>query len=1339
MPKRCRCCAPRSRNLPSTQGSGPTWCWRCATTGSCRRARATSPRPRSSSGRRSTSPPTIPRSIATSASRSGSKGGPTRRVRTWSGRPRFGPGTRRPSGCSRSSGPTPAGRPSSDDPPRARPARRRHPDRGGLPAHAVRLVPQLGRQRELPRQSRVSWARPRACPLGLHERVLRPLHPADPPHLEPQLGPGRDEPLGLSPGECAAAHGANAVLFYFVARRLLAAAIADGAQAGRRGPDLCAAAAVAALVWGVHPLRVEPVAWITGRADLLCASFVLLTTWVYLRAVETEGPARRGLILVASLTLAAALLSKGAALPFVGALLLLDVYPLRRLRRLGVRPLVREKLPLLLVTLAGAAAVIYAVRQGAVLTQISEHGGLARLAAAAYSFLIAPFRVIWPAALSPLYEMPARINPLEPRFALALAGVVLVTAVLIGLRARWPGGLAAWTFSVLMLAPTSAVVRQGADLSPDRYTYLSGMGFAVLVGGGVLGLIRLVREGALTRSWDGPSRSRASSRSWGSVSPRGATAWSGGSRRPCGAGRSRWTRTAASATASSERVPSAGQGARRGPRRPRGCSAARSPCGRISPTRTTTSGRPSCSRGGMPTRRRRSAAYMERAPWSASGPERLGLVYLLQGRYEPAVPLLRTAFVLKPGTPDLRRYLVQALEGQAQALQAQGRGGEAEMLLAEARASPPCRRSGPGPPIAAPMRLPGRLRLLLPPLVFLITGAVFLPALRGEFLNWDDSVNFVANPHYRGLGWPQIKWMLGATLMGHYIPVTWLSFGLNYALGGMNPWGYHLGNLVLHAANTTLVYLIARRLLAAAQGGGSQDGHTTGSLAVAGAFAALVWGLHPLRVESVAWITERRDVLCGLFFLLAVLAYLKGLDRGGRPRPIWQALSLAGLRSGPPVEGGRHAPARGPAPAGFLSAPAVGRRLETAGSREDPVRGAGRGRGSGGAHRPPPRRRRDLVRIVRRGRPYRHGGLQLPLLSGQIPLAGSALPDVRAARPGRPRELALSPRPAGRRRRDRGPRPRAGPMAGRPRRVDLLGADGAPDQRRRACGQPARQRPLQLPLRPRVRGAGRRGSPRGPASPGAGSRDDDHRLGARGRRGSRRPGAGPRHLDPGPGLAGLGDPLAVGGRDGPGLLPLPREPGLRDHHGRAGPSPARRGRGAPAPRHRAAARQPHPLLQPRDPPVGPDAVRRRGSEPSGPTSSSCRGRETAWDGSACCTCSRAASRMRCRSCSRPGACHPQPPQHRAGRPPPRSRWPLLSWKTTPGRSCCWGGHWSSGGTRATRSSPSGARPPWIPPAVPAHFWLVQAYQGAGRGDLAREQMELLRRIDPQAASELPVR
>lgn len=497
-------------------------------------------------------------------------------------------------------------------------------------------------------------------------------------------------------------HAANALLVYFVARRLLAAAIADGAQAGRREQDLCVAAAGAALVFGVHPLRVEPVAWITGRADLLCAFFVLLTTWAYLRAVEAEEPARRGLVLVAALTLAAALLSKGAALPFVGALLLLDVYPLRRLRRLGGWPLVREKVPLLLVTLAGAGGVIYAVRHGAVITQISEHGSLARLFAAAYSFLIAPFRVIWPSSLSPLYEMPARISPLEPRFALALAGVVLVTAVLIGLRGRWPGGLAAWTFSVLMLAPTSVVVRQGADLAPDRYSYLSGMGFAVLVGGGALGVIRLLRRETLTRSMGWSVTLAAlialvglgiTSWSYSQVWRESETLWRWAVELDpdCSVCHGKLGESALGGPAGKTRAVEAEGLFRR--------SIALRP---DLPDAYFNLGTALVLQGRYAEAESPLRSYMERAPWSASGPERLGLVYLLEGRYEPALPLLRIAFVRKPDAPDLRRYLIQALEGQAHALRAKGRDGEADLLLAEVRtvsaASPEAtRESRPSP------------------------------------------------------------------------------------------------------------------------------------------------------------------------------------------------------------------------------------------------------------------------------------------------------------------------------------------------------------------------------------------------------------------------------------------------------------------------------------------------------------------------------------------------------------------------------------------------------------------------------------------------------------------
>ncbi|MGH7414093.1 MAG: hypothetical protein ACREKJ_07810, partial [Candidatus Rokuibacteriota bacterium] len=294
-------------------------------------------------------------------------------------------------------------------------------------------------------------------------------------------------------------HAANTALFYVVARRLLAAAAGGGTQDGRDAPEVVAAAAVAALVFGVHPLRVEPVVWISARADLLCALLVLVATWAYLRAVEDPRPTRRGPLLVSVGALAAALLSKGIALPFVAALLLLDVFPLRRLTRLGWGPLVREKIPHLLVTLVGAGIIVHAVRQGAVLTGSADYGAVSRLTVAAYSFVASPVRFLWPAALSPLYEMPAQASLVAPRFGLAMGAAVLITALLILLRRRWPGGLAAWTFSALMLASTSAAVRQGVDLAPDRSSYLAGLGFVLLVGGAVLVGIRLVRRGALSR------------------------------------------------------------------------------------------------------------------------------------------------------------------------------------------------------------------------------------------------------------------------------------------------------------------------------------------------------------------------------------------------------------------------------------------------------------------------------------------------------------------------------------------------------------------------------------------------------------------------------------------------------------------------------------------------------------------------------------------------------------------------------------------------------------------------------------------------------------------------
>ena len=169
----------------------------------------------------------------------------------------------------------------------------------------------------------------------------------------------------------------------------------------------------------------------------------------------------------------------------------------------------------------------------------------------------------------------------------------------------------------------------------------------------------------------------------------------------------------------------------------------------------------------------------------------------------------------------------------------------------------------------------------LPALLFLVVLAAFVPALGGAFLNWDDAENLVANPHYRGLGPAELRWMWSAVHMGHYIPVTWLTFGLDYLLWGMNPAGYHLTSILFHALNAALMYLVAARLLSAAFEASAHP-PSAAALRAGAAAAALLWALHPLRVESVAWITERRDVVSGCFALLAVLAYLTAARPDGR-------------------------------------------------------------------------------------------------------------------------------------------------------------------------------------------------------------------------------------------------------------------------------------------------------------------------------------------------------------------------------------------------------------------------------------------------------------------------
>ncbi|MGH7620614.1 MAG: tetratricopeptide repeat protein, partial [Gemmatimonadaceae bacterium] len=155
-----------------------------------------------------------------------------------------------------------------------------------------------------------------------------------------------------------------------------------------------------------------------------------------------------------------------------------------------------------------------------------------------------------------------------------------------------------------------------------------------------------------------------------------------------------------------------------------------------------------------------------------------------------------------------------------------------------------------------------------------LTAVAFAPALSNGFVSWDDQKNFLDNPNYRGLGLSQLGWMWTTFHLGHYVPLTWMSLGFDYTLWGMNPMGYHATSVVLHAVNASLVFLIARRVfIATADAAVSQE-----RVVLAAAASALAFAIHPLRVESVAWVTERRDVLSLLFYLASVLAYLRACE-----------------------------------------------------------------------------------------------------------------------------------------------------------------------------------------------------------------------------------------------------------------------------------------------------------------------------------------------------------------------------------------------------------------------------------------------------------------------------
>jgi protein O-mannosyl-transferase len=282
-------------------------------------------------------------------------------------------------------------------------------------------------------------------------------------------------------------HGANAVVFYILCVRLLSLSLSIGPT----DFALRAGAFCAAVLFAVHPLRVESVAWVTERRDVLSGLFFLFTILCYVEAAtaETKEGYRHWMILAATVYVLS-LLSKAAGMTLPLVLLVLDVYPLKRLgggrgRWFGatVQNVWREKVPFIVP--AVVAAIIAAIAQTWAMKSFSEHGMVDRLAQALFGLAFYVWKTIAPFRLSPLYELPPKLNPGEWIYLVSGLLVLIATVILFLFRRRWPAGLAVWVYYAALVAPVSGIIQSGPQLVADRYSYLSCLGWAVLAGGGL--------------------------------------------------------------------------------------------------------------------------------------------------------------------------------------------------------------------------------------------------------------------------------------------------------------------------------------------------------------------------------------------------------------------------------------------------------------------------------------------------------------------------------------------------------------------------------------------------------------------------------------------------------------------------------------------------------------------------------------------------------------------------------------------------------------------------------------------------------------------------------------
>ncbi len=287
-------------------------------------------------------------------------------------------------------------------------------------------------------------------------------------------------------------HSINTALFFFLALKLI-----ELGSRGKRGfasytlvnPALLIAAATAALLFGIHPVHVESVSWVSERKDVLSALFFMLCVYYYLNYVSARSGKRsraRRYYAAALLTCILALMSKPMAVSLPLVLLILDYYPLERFPGrhgwvVGLRQVLVEKVPFILFAGASSVATLWAQKTGGAIQSLDVVPLSARFPLAFRSYLFYLYKLVIPEGLTPFYGHPFKANLFSLEYLVPLILFGLITFVVLVFLKRWKIFTAVWCYYLITLFPVIGIVQVGSQAAADRYTYLPGLAPTLLV------------------------------------------------------------------------------------------------------------------------------------------------------------------------------------------------------------------------------------------------------------------------------------------------------------------------------------------------------------------------------------------------------------------------------------------------------------------------------------------------------------------------------------------------------------------------------------------------------------------------------------------------------------------------------------------------------------------------------------------------------------------------------------------------------------------------------------------------------------------------------------------